>query len=82
MQSKSQKLLFPQKVSISKTDLEFINGMREELKNIGFIIKEKDSTLVITAVPPECQEISIQSIIEDLIEQNKNSEKITTILLY
>lgn len=76
--SKSQKLLFPQKVSISKTDLELINGMREELKNIGFIIKEKDGTLVITAVPPECQEINVQSIIEDLIEQNKNSEKIKT----
>ena len=74
--SKSQKLLFPKEINLNKIDLEFIKEMKEELKKIGFIISKKEDKLIITAVPPECQESKLQSIIEDLIEQKKKSEQL------
>ncbi|MEC9209154.1 MAG: DNA mismatch repair endonuclease MutL [Bacteroidota bacterium] len=72
----SQQLLFPKEINLNNAELEFIISMKQELNAVGFIFEFKDRTLVITGIPPECQEENLQSIIENLIEQTKNSEEL------
>ena len=72
----SQQLLFPKEINLNNTELEFIVSMQKELNAVGFIFEFKDSTLVISGIPPECQEENLQGIIENIIEQAKNSEQL------
>lgn len=71
-----QQLLFPKEINLNNTELEFIVSMQKELNAVGFIFEFKDSTLVISGIPPECQEENLHGIIENLIEQAKNSEQL------
>ena len=50
--------------------------MQKELNAVGFIFEFNDGTLVISGIPPECQEENLHGIIENLIEQAKNSEQL------
>ena len=72
----SQQLLFPKEINLNNTELEFIVSMQKELNAVGFIFEFKDSTLVISGIPPECQEENLHGVIENLIEQAKNSEQL------
>ena len=72
----SQQLLFPKEINLNNTEIEFIVSMQKELNAVGFIFEFKDSTLVISGIPPECQEENLHGIIENLIEQAKNSEQL------
>ena len=72
----SQQLLFPKEINLNNTELEFIVSMQKELNAVGFIFEFNDSTLVISGIPPECQEENLHGIIENLIEQAKNSEQL------
>ena len=72
----SQQLLFSKEITLSKTELEFIDNIKQDLNTIGFVFEFKDCTLAITAIPPECQEENLQAVIEHLIEQAKNSEEL------
>lgn len=76
----SQQLLFPEKISLNKQDIAIINHLEADLLSVGFSfeIQEKNS-ISILAIPPECQEENIQSIIEHLIEQHKNNERLQTV---
>ena len=72
----SQQLLFPNEINLNNTELEFIVSMQKELNAVGFIFEFNDGTLVISGIPPECQEENLHGIIENLIEQAKNSEQL------
>jgi DNA mismatch repair protein MutL len=72
----SQQLLFPKEINLNNTELEFIVSMQKELNAVGFIFEFNDGTLVISGIPPECQEENLHVIIENLIEQAKNSEQL------
>ena len=71
-----QQLLFPKEINLNNTELEFIVSMQKELNAVGFIFEFNDGTLVISGIPPECQEENLHGIIENLIEQAKNSEQL------
>ena len=75
-EKKSQKLLFPKEIKLNNNDLIFLKSLTAELNNIGFTFKIKESSIIINAIPPECQEDNLQYIIEHLIENAKNSEKL------
>ena len=75
-EKKSQKLLFPKEIQLNNNDLIFIKSLTAELNNIGFAFKIKESSIIINAIPPECQEDNLQYIIEHLIENAKKSEKL------
>ncbi len=64
----SQQLLFPVKLSFSPKEIEMINSIKNELKNIGFSFDEitKDS-LTIKGIPALFNESKISVIFEDLL---------------
>ena len=77
--SRSQKLLFPKKISLNKLELSILKNIKKDLTKVGFIIEFKNDILIINGVPPECQEENIQSIIEELIEQTKHTQQLKII---
>jgi len=76
----SQQLLFPKEIKLNKQDIAIINHLEADLVAVGFSfeIQENDS-ISILAIPPECQEENLQSVIEHLIEQHKNNEQLQTV---
>ena len=63
-------------MSLSNNELEVITSMKKDLSAVGFIFEINTNSLSISGIPPECQEENLQSVIENLIEQAKNSEKL------
>jgi len=73
----SQKLLFPKTIKLNNLDLNVIKTIEKELIEIGFLFEEKnDNKLLFLAIPQECDVQNLQNIIEEIIEQQKNNEKI------
>ena len=72
-----QELLFPKRIHFSKTDEQIILDIIDELSQLGFNIESSESgTFVVKSIPSICKEQQIQSILEELIEQHKNQEKL------
>ena len=71
-----QKLLFPKELQLNTKDLQLLSDIKKEIQNIGFDYKIKNKQLFITSIPHGCEEKNIQEIIELLLEQYQNEEKI------
>ncbi len=70
----SQQKLFPQTVELNPGDCELIEDLREDLYRLGFNIDGFGSgSIVVHGVPAEASELSVESLIENLLEQYKNS---------
>ena len=74
--SKSQTLLFPKSIKLNTKDIKIVSIIETELNKIGFLFKIEKNELVFDGIPSECQEINLQPLIENIIEQNKNSDGI------
>ena len=74
--SKSQTLLFPKSIKLNTKDIKIVSIIGTELNKIGFLFKIEKNELVFDGIPSECQEINLQPLIENIIEQNKNSDGI------
>ena len=72
----SQQLLFPKKIHLSNAELEFVTNLKQDLNTVGFIFELQNTTLIISGIPPECQEENLEDVIENLIEQAKNFEEL------
>ena len=74
----SQQLLFPKEIELNNSELQLIDNMKTDLNAVGFNFTAKESAIAINGIPPECQEENLQFVIENLIEQHKNSEDLLT----
>ena len=65
----SQQLLFPLKLHYSKSDIEILKQVKEQLEHTGFMIsiKEEDE-IEITGTPVVVEEINIENILEQIIK--------------
>ena len=71
----AQKLVFPKEINLNNIDLNIIKLLEKDLAKTGFIFEEKDkNTLLFLATPIECKEKDLQSIIEKIVEQQKNHD--------
>ena len=72
-----QELLFPKRIHFSKTDEQIISDIIDELSQLGFNIESSENgTFLVKSIPSICKEQQIQGILEELIEQHKNEEKL------
>ena len=71
-----QKLLFPKELQLNTKDLQLLSDIKKEIQNIGFDYTIKNKQLFITSIPNGCEEKNLQEIIELLLEQYQNEEKI------
>lgn len=70
----SQQKLFPQTVELNPGDCALIEDLREDLYRLGFNIDGFGSgSIVVHGVPAEASDIPVESLLENLLEQYKNS---------
>ena len=74
----SQQLLFPKKIDLNNNDIKIIEILESDLRAVGFLFKIEDNIISITSIPPECQEVDLQLVIESLIEKYKKNEELKT----
>lgn len=74
----SQQSLFPQTVTLSPNDYELVRGMLEDIKALGFDVREfGKNTLIIDGIPVDLGSAKINetALFEKLIEGFKNSQQ-------
>lgn len=72
--SPSQQQLFPQTVELSKADAAIIQELSADLTRLGFTIdKFGADEIVVNGVPTDAVDLPIQGLIENLLEQYKNT---------
>ena len=65
----SQQLLFPLKLHYSKSDIEILKQVKEQLEHTGFMISiKKEDEIEITGTPVVVEEINIENILEQIIK--------------
>mgnify|MGYP002795082722 CR=1 FL=1 len=72
--SYSQQQLFPQTVELSSADCALINDLQEDLHRLGFTIDNfGGNEIVVNGIPTEAADIPVQGLIENFLEQYKNT---------
>ncbi len=72
----SQQLAFPFNITFSNSDYLLITQIEESLHNLGFSFKLKDNSIEINGIPPECTKENLEAIFEEILEQEKNDDKL------
>lgn len=69
----SQKILFPQSVSLPKTDFELLETHKNEIAPLGISWEVfGENTLCVNGLPPELDKTDCQELLETFAEQLKN----------
>ena len=69
----NQKLLFPLKINLSKSDIQIIKDIQDDLNSTGFhISKIVNDAIILDSIPNTISENKISGIIEELIDNIKN----------
>lgn len=70
----SQQQLFPQRVELDGKDLQLLEDLKDDLFKLGFDISTFDNeSAVVNGIPAEAKALDIGSLIQDFLEQYKNS---------
>jgi DNA mismatch repair protein MutL len=70
----SQQIMFPIQCSFSAADAEIISEIMPELKDMGFEMNPLGNTVfVITAIPAEISDGEVQNMLDEMVEDYKNS---------
>ena len=73
----SQKLAFTQNLSFSNTDFSLVKQLKEALHNLGFGFNlKKENQIEITAITTECKNENLEDIFDEILQQEKNDEKL------
>ena len=67
----SQKLIFPEKISLSKKDISEIEDIKNELNNVGFEIDIKKDYVEIHAVPQQCENENLQKLFDEILKEQE-----------
>ena len=72
----SQQLIFPVNIELSADDFTLLVSLKEELKTLGFDLREfGKNSMIIQGVPPESASSDPTELIEAIIEGYKNDEQ-------
>jgi len=74
----SQHLLFDQEITLSEQDKKLFEEIIPDLEQLGFVITKENNSYFVTARPslPEFENFQVSEVIEGLLEQFKNAEKL------
>ena len=75
--TESQQLAFTQNLSFSNTDFALLKQMKKALRNLGFGFElKKENQIEINAIPTECKNENLENIFDEILQQEKNDEKL------
>ena len=76
-QANCQQLLFPQTVELSTADMALVEGMKEEVQQLGFAWESMGSNkIAIQGIPADGTQENAQHLFEEFLEQYKNNAKV------
>ena len=70
--SKSQKLIFPIEIDLTKKQEIILNEIKDIITSMGFKFFVKKGVVIINGVPPIISDIPIEEIFEDLLNANNS----------
>ena len=70
--SKSQKLIFPIEIDLTKKQEIILNEIKDIITSMGFRFFIKKGVVIINGVPPIISDIPIEEIFEDLLNANNS----------
>ena len=70
--SKSQKLIFPIEIDLTKKQEIILNEIKDIITSMGFKFFIKKGVVIINGVPPIISDIPIEEIFEDLLNANNS----------
>lgn len=73
-QKASQKLLFPERISLDPTEIALFESYESSLTSMGFELKLQDDELHIHGVPPLCAQKEARSLLEAVFDQEAQAE--------
>ena len=69
LKPQSQRLLFPQTITLNASDTELLTEMLPELRTMGFEVESfGQNTFVVNAMPIEAQKQDVKDTIDHLLE--------------
>ena len=75
--TESQQLAFTQNLSFSNTDFALLKQKKKALRNLGFGFElKKENQIEINAIPTECKNENLENIFDEILQQEKNNEKL------
>ena len=76
-ETESQQLAFTQILSFSNTDFLLLKQIKKTLRNLGFGFDLKEENQIeITGIPTECKNEDLENIFDEILQQEKNNEKL------
>ena len=76
-ETESQQLAFTQILSFSNTDFLLLKQIKKTLRNLGFGFDLKEENQIeITGIPTECKNENLENIFDEILQQEKNNEKL------
>ncbi len=70
----SQQQLFPQTVDLSPADVGLLTDLKVDMEKLGFTFDDfGGNQMVINGVPPEAGDIPVKELLEEILEQFKNT---------
>ena len=76
-ETESQQLAFTQILSFSNTDFLLLKQIKKTLRNLGFGFDlKKENQIEITGIPTECKNEDLENIFDEILQQEKNNEKL------
>ena len=71
----SQQTLFPQSISMSTSDFELLKSLLQDVRALGFDIREfGKNTVIVEGIPAELTKASENEMLEKLLEGFKNNQ--------
>ena len=75
--TKSQQLAFAYNLTFTNSDYLLIIQLKEPLRNLGFGFELKGKNKIeINSIPPECADGNLETIFEEILEQEKNNNQL------
>ena len=72
--SNSQKLIFPEEISLSKKEIAEISNIETELNNVGFKINIKKNGIEIHGIPQQCENENLQKIFDEILKEQETHD--------
>ena len=72
----SQQLVFPEEIELSQKQIALFEELEANLNAMGFVVKQKEKSLLITGVPSICGDKNLEKLFEDIFSSSNEEEQL------
>ncbi len=72
----SQQLVFPEEIELSQKQIALFEELEANLNAMGFVVKQKEKSLLIKGVPSICGDKNLGKLFEDIFSSSNEEEQL------